>query len=203
MKVQYAYPLFLSAGLTFGHDQRLLAKEDALHAVNSLSCFWLKSCGPLTLEKCNSLADDFPGLVVFPHDPEYASQQNRYWASNQADSQPNCRLVPRTSEDVSSLISQLVHLEEGVKFAIASGGHHTAEGASNLDDGITLDLSGLDSIALAADHSFVEVGTGARWLDVYQYLGPRGLMVSGARVASVGVGGYLLGGRVHAWLCVS
>jgi len=177
MKVQYAYPLFLSAGLTFGHDQRLLAKEDALHA-------------------CNSLADDFPGLVVCPHDPEYASQQNRYWASNQADSQPNCRLVPRTSEDVSSLISQLVHLEEGVKFAIASGGHHTAEGASNLDDGITLDLSGLDSIALAADHSFVEVGTGARWLDVYQYLGPRGLMVSGARVASVGVGGYLLGGGI-------
>ena len=111
--------------------------------------------------------------------------------------------MPRTSEDVSSLVSQLANLEEDVKFAIASGGHHTAEGASNLDNGITLDLSGLDSIALALEHSCIEVGTGARWLDVYQYLETRGLMVSGARVASVGVGGYLLGGRVHAWLCVS
>ncbi|KAJ9500102.1 hypothetical protein H2202_004493 [Exophiala xenobiotica] len=147
------------------------------------------------------LVDDFPGLVVFPHDPEYTSQQNQYWASNQADSHPNCRLVPRTSEDVSSLVSQLASLEreddDDVKFAIASGGHHTAEGASNLDDGITLDLSGLDSIALdqRPDHASIEVGTGARWLDVYQYLEPRGVMVSGARVASVGVGGYLLGER--------
>ncbi|KAK5211386.1 hypothetical protein LTR47_010751 [Exophiala xenobiotica] len=192
MKIQYACLLFLSARLTFGHDQRLLVHEDALHA-------------------CNSLVDDFPGLVVFPHDPEYTSQQNQYWASNQADSHPNCRLVPRTSEDVSSLVSQLASLEreddDDVKFAIASGGHHTAEGASNLDDGITLDLSGLDSIALdqRPDHASIEVGTGARWLDVYQYLEPRGVMVSGARVASVGVGGYLLGGGIsifasqHGW----
>ncbi|KAK7902603.1 hypothetical protein LTR67_002249 [Exophiala xenobiotica] len=158
------------------------------------------------------LVDDFPGLVVFPRDPEYTSQQNQYWASNQADSHPNCRLVPRTSEDVSSLVSLLASLgeedrDDDVKFAIASGGHHTAEGASNLDDGITLDLSGLDSIALdqTPDHASIEVGTGARWLDVYQYLEPRGVMVSGARVASVGVGGYLLGGGIsifasqHGW----
>ena len=79
-------------------------------------------------------------------------------------------------------------------FSIASGGHATAYGASNLDAGITLDLGALNSVSLAADASYIDVGTGARWLDVYQVLDPFGLTVAGGRAASVGVGGYLLGG---------
>ncbi len=81
-----------------------------------------------------------------------------------------------------------------MQFAISSGGHATAFGASNLNDGITLDLSRLNTVSLAPDRSYVDIGTGARWLDVYQMLDPVNLTVAGGRAGSVGVGGYLLGG---------
>ncbi|KIW68160.1 hypothetical protein, variant 1 [Phialophora macrospora] len=131
---------------------------------------------------------------MFPADKGYQSQQARYWASNQADFTPSCRISPTTSEEVGTLVSQLVEFGDDVKFAVSSGGHATAFGASNIDDGITLDLSALDSVSLASDRSYVDVGTGARWLDVYRALDPWGLTVAGGRAASVGVGGYLLGG---------
>jgi FAD/FMN-containing dehydrogenase len=95
---------------------------------------------------------------------------------------------------VGILVSQLVDFGDDVKFAISSGGHATAFGASNVDDGITLDLSALDSVSLASDRSYVDVGTGARWLDVYRALDPWDLTVAGGRAASLGVGGFLLGG---------
>ncbi|EXJ60936.1 hypothetical protein A1O7_05089 [Cladophialophora yegresii CBS 114405] len=139
--------------------------------------------------------------AVLPHsqvieERHYRSQQARYWASNQADFTPSCRISPRTSEELGALISQLVEFGDDVKFAISSGGHATAFGASNVDDGITLDLSALDSISLASDRSYVDVGTGARWIDVYRILDPFDLTVAGGRAASVGVGGYLLGGGI-------
>ncbi|EXJ69781.1 uncharacterized protein A1O5_06852 [Cladophialophora psammophila CBS 110553] len=146
------------------------------------------------LRACNILVELFPELVSFPNDRQYRSQQAQYWAFNQADFAPTCRLSPETPEQVSSLVSQLVALGDNVQFAITSGGHSTAHGASNLNDGITLDLSALSSVSVAHDYSYVEVGTGARWLDIYQILDPLGLAVSGGRAASVGIGGYLLGG---------
>ncbi|OCT45676.1 hypothetical protein CLCR_01712 [Cladophialophora carrionii] len=124
----------------------------------------------------------------------YQSQQARYWASNQADFTPSCRISPTTGEEVGALVSQLAEFGDDVRFAISSGGHATASGASNVDDGITLDLSALDSVSLASDRSYVDVGTGTRWLDVYRALDPFALTATGGRAASVGVGGYLLGG---------
>ncbi len=40
----------------------------------------------------------------------------------------------------------------------------------------------------------VRVQGGALWRDVYSALEPYGVVVAGARAASVGVGGFLLGG---------
>ncbi|KIW92802.1 uncharacterized protein Z519_06651 [Cladophialophora bantiana CBS 173.52] len=148
------------------------------------------------LRACNILAERFPALVSFPNDRLYLSQQAQYWASNQADFAPTCRLSPKKAEQVSSLVSQLVAFGDEVHFAITSGGHSTAHGASNLNDGITLDLSGLSSVSVAPDYLYVEVGPRTRWLDIYQILDPLGQTVSGGRASSVGVGGYLLGGGI-------
>ncbi|ETI24206.1 hypothetical protein G647_03575 [Cladophialophora carrionii CBS 160.54] len=165
-----------------------VAQEEQLPLINSQP-----KAAPVA---CHTLATRFPSLVTFPADRQYQSQQARYWASNQADFTPSCRISPTTSEEVGTLVSQLVEFGDDVKFAISSGGHATASGASNVDDGITLDLSALDSISLASDQSYVDVGTGTRWLDVYRVLDAFGLTVTGGRAASVGVGGYLLGGGI-------
>ena len=116
---------------------------------------------------------------------------------------PTCRLTPRNTQDVSELM-QYLH-KHRTDFAIVSGGHGTADGASNADSGITLDLSSLTAVSYSPGKSSVTVQTGARWNDVYELLDSHKVTVTGARTGSVGVGGYLLGGGIstlavrHGW----
>ena len=100
---------------------------------------------------------------------------------------------------------------EAVRFAAASrrpavvrGGGHSVW--CTLEDGVLIDLSGLDSIEVVADPeggALVRIGGGARWGDVARALGDRGLGISSGDTASVGVGGLTLGGgigwMVRAW----
>lgn len=78
--------------------------------------------------------------------------------------------------------------------AIVSGGHSSNKGASNIDDGLTIDLSLLNEVTLADTKEAVHLGPGAIWSDVYQELETYSLTVAGGRVGHVGVGGYVLGG---------
>lgn len=63
-------------------------------------------------------------------------------------------------------------------------------GASNIQGGITVDLSSLTQVEVSKDRTVTKVGAGNRWLDVYSKLDPIGLSVVGGRVADIGVGGY-------------
>jgi len=99
-------------------------------------------------------------------------------------------------------------------FAVRGGGHTSWAGgmslvlfrkesltndvlAANIEDGITIDLSSMKAVNVAADHSSVLIGAGARWEDVYKRLEPLGLAVAGGRAAPVGVSGLTLGGRAY------
>lgn len=79
-------------------------------------------------------------------------------------------------------------------FAVKSGGHAAFAGSSNIQNGLTVDLSRLNSWRLSADGRTAYVGTGNRWVDVYTWLEGYGLAVVGGRVADIGVGGLILGG---------
>jgi FAD/FMN-containing dehydrogenase len=79
-------------------------------------------------------------------------------------------------------------------FAVKSGGHATFRGASNIQDGITIDLNKLNMIQVSNDKKTTRVGAGNRWIDVYSALAPRNLSVVGGRVSDIGVGGLTLGG---------
>ena len=57
-----------------------------------------------------------------------------------------------------------------------------------------LDLSRLNGIELSDDKSTARIGPGSRWVDVYLALQEKGLLVVGGRAATVGVGGFTLGG---------
>jgi hypothetical protein len=54
----------------------------------------------------------------------------------------------------------------------------------------------LREVTLSADKQSARVGAGNRWSDVYSRLDPYNVTVVGGRVASVGVGGLLLGGGI-------
>lgn len=67
-------------------------------------------------------------------------------------------------------------------------------GASNMPDGVTIDLVKLNQVTLSRDKRMVAVGPGNRWRDVFGKLEPEGVTVLGGRWATVGVGGLLTGG---------
>jgi FAD/FMN-containing dehydrogenase len=84
----------------------------------------------------------------------------------------------------------------GCPFAVKSGGHGCYDGQSGVNQGITIDLVKLNQIGVSQNRSIVTLGPGSRWLDVYTALEPLNLTVIGGRDADVGVGGFLLGGKL-------
>ncbi|KAI0003881.1 hypothetical protein F4779DRAFT_621681, partial [Xylariaceae sp. FL0662B] len=91
------------------------------------------------------------------------------------------------------------------RIAIRSGGHTSWAGASNVADGVVIDLRALKAVELSADKSIVSVGAGASWDAVYGKLDSLGLSVNGGRAA--GVAGLVLGGGIsytsprYGWTC--
>ena len=95
---------------------------------------------------------------------------------------------------MAAAIVAIYHLQ--VHFAIRSGGHSPNPLWSSVGpDGILLDLQRLDDIKISTDNAKISVGPGARWGNVYESLNASKLAVAGARDPSVGVGGFLLGGK--------
>ncbi|XMA10973.1 hypothetical protein WAI453_003764 [Rhynchosporium graminicola] len=93
------------------------------------------------------------------------------------------------------------------KFAVKSGGHAAFAGASNTDDGVTIDLVNLNQLAISSDGTETAVGAGNLWHDVYSYLEVKNRTVVGGRVSAIGVGGLTTGGGIafvsgrYGWAC--
>lgn len=73
-------------------------------------------------------------------------------------------------------------------FAIKGGGHGAFTGASNIENGITIDMGKMRTLSVSADRTVTQIGPGNTWIDVYNYLGPQSLAVIGGRVADIGMG---------------
>ena len=85
------------------------------------------------------------------------------------------------------------------RFAILGGGASPFKGASNSEDGVTLDLSRMKHIELLEGNAppKLKVEAGAVWQEVYHYLRPRRLYAVGTRSSLPGVVGSILGGKNH------
>lgn len=146
--------------------------------------------------------------MSLPGSAAYHASLSSYFAIESSNVQPLCFVSPQTTSDVSVAIGFLAS-EHLCDFAIRSGGHTWFPGASNIQGGVTIDLRGLNSIKLSADHSTVSTGPGATWDDVYAKLDPLQLTVAGGRVGGVGVGGLTLGGGISflgpraGWTCTT
>jgi hypothetical protein len=162
---------------------------------------------PAVAAKCNALV--LAGLgekTFYPGDETYETRNAKYWSLD-AQKTPWCIVQPSTPEEVSAAVTAIV-ATDGCNFAIRSGGH-VMWGASNIDNGITIDLGRLNSTTYDAQTKLVSVGPGARWADVYAVIEPLGVMISGGRDGDVGVGGLLTGGGISwysprfGWACDS
>lgn len=160
---------------------------------------------------CAALSDLLPGKVSYPGNPIYTESIKSYFSLQEQSLSPVCIVSPTLNSDVSTVVKTMAKFREKHsrlgQFAIRSGGHTLFAGAANIDSGVTVDLSRLNSVILDSDRNVARVGTGARWIQVYQKLDLLNLTVAGGRVASVGVGGFLTGGGLsylgprHGWGC--
>lgn len=160
--------------------------------------------------------------VFFSGSSEYNASLGSYFSQQESGIHPSCIVLPQTTRDVSVAVRVLTKgsplSDLGCQFAIRSGGHASSAGAANIHNGVTINLSGLDDISLRDESNahiqssyppVVSVGVGAEWSAVYTYLELSNLGVSGARAATVGVGGLLLGGGISyfgprfGWACDS
>jgi FAD/FMN-containing dehydrogenase len=133
-----------------------------------------------------------PGKVSLPGSTTYELSQSTYFSAQASEHFPACIVSPTSSADVAVTIKAISQLD--VKFAVRGGGHTLNSGAANISDGVVINLRSMNSVTVSDDKTFVSIGGGAKWGEVYPHLDALGLATSGGRVSGVGVGGLSLGG---------
>ncbi|KAK8040917.1 FAD binding domain-containing protein [Apiospora phragmitis] len=102
-----------------------------------------------------------------------------------------CILGASSAHDVATALKILD--PSAYKFATRGGVHGALRGIANIQDGVTIDLRGLNYIIPFAGNRLVSVGGGQTIGTVYAALHNLGITISGGRSYDVGVGGSTLG----------
>lgn len=97
----------------------------------------------------------------------------------------------------ASEVSHIVKLAKASQcpFAVASGGHMSWKGSSNIDGGFVIDLRRMTQIDVSPKDQMVQLGPGSLWQEVYKVMAGYNVSTAGGRINAVGVGGFLLGGE--------
>ncbi|KAI1177088.1 putative oxidoreductase [Nemania sp. FL0916] len=157
-----------------------------------------------SLSCCHALSLLFGTKVSYPSSVNYTSTLGSFFSAQAASLHPTCVFAPVTVQDVSVAVSALsapsisgqYAQKRHCQFSVKSGGHNSNVGAANINDGVAIDLSALDTIELHPEKPIVRLGVGNTWDTVYSYLDALQLGVNGGRSAGVGVGGLSLGGGI-------
>jgi hypothetical protein len=159
---------------------------------------WLLVCSTANAARptndCAVLAKALPRRVWFPDNAQYSESVSAYWFK-QARLLPACIVRPASVQEVSFVVSALS--SSGTPFAIRGGGHATVIGASNVKDGVTIDMRSFNTVAFDKRTTVVSVGAGAVSDDVYQTLDPLNVTALGGRASTVGMAGFLTGGMLQ------
>lgn len=141
---------------------------------------------------CSSLT---PATKVnYPASVAYIAFLVRFMSSSTQT--PVCVFQPSVPADLSNAMKLIG--QSGVPFAVSSGRHASNQGFSSTT-GVQIDLSNFSNVTLSSDKSYVDVGAGNLWDNVYKVLDQSGVNIVGGRVAGVGVGGYITGGGGYSW----
>ncbi|KAK4611895.1 FAD-dependent monooxygenase sdcF [Fulvia fulva] len=141
---------------------------------------------------CNVLREAGVGNIFLPQSKNYTERVHSYWSLT-SQLEPNCFVLPGNAEEVSTIVKTLVEKTK-CEFAVRSGGHSSNAGYNNILNGVTIDLSRINSTTYNNATQIASVGPGARWLGVYRTMDALDRGIQGGAIGTVGVGGLLLGG---------
>lgn len=140
----------------------------------------------------------FPEQLFDETSPHYETARNSFWSGNQKAEKPACFVQPRNAAELAQAVK--VCAEFHIPFAVKSGGHGHFGGQSSITGGVQLDLTNLNVISVNSEKTSVWVGSGNKWVTVYKKLEKLGRIAVGGRAASVGVGGFILGGMLPLFI---
>ncbi len=141
-----------------------------------------------------ALRAEIHGQVITPADPEFDAAR-AVW-NGMIDKRPALIVRAGSTDDIVRTVA--FARAEGLRLAIRGGGHNVA-GDGTVDDGIVLDLGGLDSVEVDAEARLVRAGPGATLGAIDRATEPHDLVVPIGVVSGTGVAGLTLGGGV-GWL---
>ena len=143
---------------------------------------------PLPPSAIKELTDGIHGRVVQPGTDAYTLGRQLF---NPIFNKFPVVIVYCASETDIALALKVAR-ENGVTFAIRSGGHCTEGWSAN--EGILIDLSGFGSVMVEPSGEFAWASSGCDFQKINDALQPRGLHVPGGTCPDVCVGGYMQGG---------
>lgn len=94
---------------------------------------------------CYTLSSQFPDQVSYPQEANYEASIKFYFYQ-QARLAPQCIVYPKSTSDVSRIVKIIAGMQ--AKAAIRGGGHTPFANAANIDNGVTIDLSGMNAVSL-------------------------------------------------------
>ena len=143
---------------------------------------------------CSPLEDGFAGELIRRGDPSYDEARTIFNAM--IDRRPAVIAQCQTAQDVAKAIR--FGRERGLEIAVRGGGHGVA-GEALTDGGIVIDLRRMCTVTVDADAGTAKVAGGATMSHLDRATEPYGLVTTGGRVSTTGVGGLTLGGG-NGWL---
>jgi FAD/FMN-containing dehydrogenase len=146
-----------------------------------------------TTNPADALRHGFAGEVLTPAQPGY--DEARQVFNGTIDRRPAVIARCTSTADVAAAVN--VARENGLVIAVRCGGH-SFPGLSTCDDGMVIDLSGLNSITVDQRARTARAGGGVRWGEFDAATQAHGLHTPGGRVTTTGLGGFTLGGG-YGW----
>ena len=146
------------------------ARAQIPSASASAACSAISAAGIQTLSEVTDLLN-----------PEFINAQSHYWSAANADLHPACAVFPTSVDQVSDTVNILQNITS-VNFAVKSGGHNPNVGYSSTDGGVLISMSNISSTILSSDKATVDIGPGARWVNVAEALDGTGVTVVSGRL---------------------
>ncbi|EHK96786.1 putative Cytokinin dehydrogenase 1 [Glarea lozoyensis 74030] len=143
-------------------------------------------------KQCQALAAaGLSSQIYYPADANYIAREASYWAAN-APLSPLCIVQPRNTAEVQKVVKAIAG--SSGNFTVRSGGHGHWRGASDIHNGVTIDLGLFTDVTVDKKTMIASIGPGPNWATVFKTLEAQGAMVAGGRDGGVGIGGFLTGG---------
>lgn len=141
--------------------------------------------------RTTALTREIGGEVILPAHEQYDRARRVF--NGAVDRRPHAIVRVSGVEDVVAAVSYA--RENDLPLSVRGGGHHVG-GFAVVDRGVMIDLSRMRGVVADANRRVARVQGGALWSDVDRATQAHGLATPGGTVASVGVGGFTLGGGV-------